>query len=86
MECKAGIRAAFDLQIRIHQQSGQQVQIASTTCRMVSVATFRWELQKNGLTILQEGLTASPSELSGTAVCWHNIKTERARFYTAPLV
>lgn len=56
------IRRAFDLQTRTHEQSGQEVQIAATTCRMVSFETFRVELQRNGLAIIREGITAAPPD------------------------
>ena len=56
------IRTAFDLQSRTHEQSGRQVQIASTTCRVVDFETLHSELLRNGLCILQAGITASPPD------------------------
>lgn len=55
---------AFELQSRIHEQSGREVLIASTTCRMVSFDTFHKELRQNGLEILQEGVTSSPPDFT----------------------
>ena len=62
MQSKTDIRIAFDLQTRTHEQSGRQVQVASTSCRMVDFDTFRVELLRNGLRILEEGITASPPD------------------------
>ena len=62
IERQSDIRTAFDLQNRIHEPTGKQVQIASTSCRMVSFETLRNELQRNGLVILQEGMTAAPPD------------------------
>lgn len=53
---------AFDLQSRTHEQTGREVQIASTTCRVVNFETLHSELYRNGLRILQEGITASPPD------------------------
>ena len=61
-ERQTDIRTAFDLQSRIHEQSGQKVQIASTSCRIVSFETLHEELNRNGLTIMKEGITASPPD------------------------
>lgn len=59
---KTDTATAFDLQERTHEQTGQTVQIANTSCRMVDFETFHAELQRNGLLILQEGITASPPD------------------------
>ena len=64
MERQTDIRTAFDLQNRTHEQSGKQVQIAGTSCRMVSFETLRAELERNGLAILKEGITAAPPDFS----------------------
>lgn len=63
-ERKSDISNAFDLQERTHQQTGRTVQIASTSCRMVSFDTFREELNRNGLIILKEGLTAAEPDFN----------------------
>lgn len=57
-ERASDIANAFDLQERTHEQTGQTVYIASTSCRIVSFATFREELSRNGLAIVKEGMTA----------------------------
>lgn len=49
---------AFDLQDRIHEQTGRKVRIAGTSCRMVGFPVFAQELQRNGLKILEQGITA----------------------------
>ena len=48
---------AFDLQERCHEQSGQMIRIASTSCCMVTWETFRQELLRAGLTIAELGDT-----------------------------
>lgn len=62
MERKTDTSTAFDLQERTHEQTGTTVQIASTSCRVVNFETFRAELKKNALSILQEGVTFSPPD------------------------
>ena len=59
---KTDTATAFDLQERTHEQTGQTVQIANTSCRMVDFETFRAELKRNGLCVLKEGITASPPD------------------------
>lgn len=44
---------------RIHQESGQEMSVASTSCRMISRDTFRRELTENNFRIIEEGITAS---------------------------
>ena len=62
MERQADIRTAFELQNRIHEPTGKIVQIANTSCRMVNFDTFREELHRNHLTVLQEDITAAPPD------------------------
>lgn len=57
-ERRTDIRTAFQLQTRTHQQSGKEVQIAATSCRMVSFPTFEHELRQSGLTIVKQGNTS----------------------------
>ena len=57
-ERQSDISTAFDLQERIHEPTGREVRIASTSCRMVSWDTFRRELAANGLAIVEQGITA----------------------------
>lgn len=57
MERQTDIRTAFDTRERIHQQSGKVLQIAGTSCRMVSFQTFERELGQNGLGVIQQGIT-----------------------------
>lgn len=63
-ERQSDISNAFDLQERTHQQTGKTVQIASTSCRMVSFDTFREELGRNGLAILKEGITSAEPDFN----------------------
>ena len=62
IERRTDIRAAFDLQTRTHEQTGEVLQIASTSCRMVRFETFHEELQRNGLRIVKEGITSAPPD------------------------
>lgn len=57
-ERQSDISTAFHLQERTHQESGKILHIAGTSCRMVNFSTFRAELKSNGLTVLEQGLTA----------------------------
>lgn len=57
-EYQTDIRTAFDVQERIHEQTGKTVQIAGTSCRKVSFQTFEQELERNGLVIVKQGITA----------------------------
>lgn len=56
-ERQTDIKTAFNLQRRLHEASGKMLDIASTSCRMVSFDTFRKELKRNGLFILEEGIS-----------------------------
>ena len=62
VERQTDIRTAFQLQCRTHEQTGTQVQIASTSCRMVSFETLHAELRRNGLHLLKEGITWAPPD------------------------
>ena len=52
------ISTAFDLQERTHQQSGQKMMIASTSCRIVTRDEFREEIERAGLVIAEMGDTS----------------------------
>ena len=58
LERSTDIRTAFDLQQRTHGQSGQTMNLAATSCRMVTFPRFHEEIERNGLKILKTGLTA----------------------------
>ena len=62
MERQSDIRNAFDLQRRVHEQTGKEVMIASTSCRMVNFETLRKELRRNGLKLLKEEITEAPPD------------------------
>ncbi len=57
-EHSSDISNAFRLQRRIHEQSGRILDIASTSCRVVSSSTFTSELEQNDLSIIEQGATA----------------------------
>ncbi len=64
MERQTDIRTAFDLQNRVHDQTGKSVTVAATSCRMVNFQTFESELKRNGLKIVKEGMTAIEPDFS----------------------
>ena len=57
MERQTDIHTAFDLQKRTHEQTGLEVSVASTSCRMVTFENFEEELKRNALKVLDMGLT-----------------------------
>ena len=57
-ERQSDISKAFDLQERTHELSGRAVQVAGTSCRMVCWEMFLGELDRNGLRVLEQGLTS----------------------------
>lgn len=57
MERQTDIHTAFDLQKRTHEQTGLEVSVASTSCRMVTFENFKEELKRNALKVLDRGLT-----------------------------
>ena len=58
MQRATDISTAFDLQERTHQQSGQKMMIASTSCRIVTRDEFREEIERVGLAIAEMGDTS----------------------------
>lgn len=57
MQRATDVNHAFDLQERCHEQSGQMICIASTSCCVVNRETFREELLRAGLAIAELGDT-----------------------------
>ena len=57
-ERQSDIRRAFELQERMHEETGRRVYIAGTSCRMVSFENFVKELNENGLAVIKKGITA----------------------------
>lgn len=58
-ERQTDIRTAFDLQRRVHRQSGRMLQIANTSCRWVSFRTWERELERNSLNCIKKGMAAA---------------------------
>lgn len=56
-EMQSDIRQAFEIQERDHE-SGKMM-VAGTSCRMVSFKTFEDELARNGLEVIEEGITSA---------------------------
>ncbi len=57
-ERQSDITTAFEMQERIHGETGKMLRIAATSCRMVNFETFEQELSQNGLAVINQGLTA----------------------------
>ena len=55
---RTDINLAFELQNRIHEKSGTNLQIVSTSCRMVDFEQFHKELFESNFQILKEGITS----------------------------
>ena len=55
---KSDISTAFDLQQRSHGESGEKLQLAGTSCRMVTWEEFLREIRENALEVVERGLTA----------------------------
>ena len=62
VERQSDITSAFETQERLHEPTGRVVSIAGTSCRMVSWDTLRREVERNGLAIVESGLTAAPPD------------------------
>lgn len=58
MEMESDIKEAFFNKTRTHQETGQELLIAATSCKTVSFETLRNELQDSGFEIVEDGLTA----------------------------
>lgn len=57
-EVSSDTAKSFEDAPRIHQETGRELCIAATSCRMVSFAAFHRELRENGLSVVEEGLTS----------------------------
>lgn len=57
IEMQSDISQAFDLQERDHE-SGKMM-VTGTSCRMVSFKTFEEELTRNGLVVIEKGITSA---------------------------
>ena len=58
MEHSSDISNAFDKQERVHVETGTKVCIASTSCKIVSFTTLEREIEGNGLSIVEKGITS----------------------------
>lgn len=58
LERKSDISTAFALQTRTHGETGVPLQLAGTSCRMVTWDTFLREIGESGLEAAEQGLTA----------------------------
>jgi len=56
-ERQSDVSHAFRLQDRVHEPTGKVLKLAATSYRGVSFSTFENELAKNGLEILEKGIT-----------------------------
>lgn len=62
MESESNIDEAFEDKTRIHQETGMELSVASTSCKMVSFDTFREELRRAGFSVVEDGLTEVPPD------------------------
>lgn len=58
IERQTDISSAFDIQDRVHEQTGKVVRVSGTSCRMVTFQTFNAELEQNEFVIIKQGITA----------------------------
>ena len=58
MEHASDINTAFDIQERVHVETGSKVSVAATSCRIVSFQTLENELEKNNLSVVEKGITS----------------------------
>jgi len=58
MEFMTDINNAFEVQPRIHEKSGLEVQVANTSCRMVTFHTFQKEIEQAALSVIEQGITS----------------------------
>ena len=58
MEVCSNPEEAFTLQRRTHEQTGREMMLAGTSCRVVSFDTFQQEIHSAGLKELEMGLTS----------------------------
>lgn len=71
-ERRSDIQTAFTLQPRLHEPTGQKVEVAATSCRMVSFAAFEQEWTQAGLYARKQEITkAVPgfSEMMYAVLC-----------------
>jgi len=57
-EWSSKISTAFDLQKRTHEATGEELQLAGTSCRKVSFETLSREIAGSKLRLLESGLTS----------------------------
>lgn len=62
IERQTDIAKAFDIAPRSHEQTGETMLLAATSCRMVPFDNFREEIKRNGLMIRKEGITSVPPD------------------------
>lgn len=62
MESESDIDEAFEDKTRVHQETGTELSVASTSCKMVSFDTLRKELHGAGFSIVEDGLTEAPPD------------------------
>ena len=56
-ERESDVRGAFEDVARPHWETGEELMIAATSCKIVSLPTFRRELEEGGFVIAEDGLT-----------------------------
>ncbi len=60
-ESKSDINKAFDMVKRIHQETNKEIEVATTSCRVVNFKTFFSEISNNNFKIIEHGITDIPN-------------------------
>ena len=63
-EIESNVHEAFQDKIRIHQQTGEEMLLAATSCKTVGFDTFRKELHDSGFDIVDDGITVIENHFS----------------------
>lgn len=56
-ESSSDISTAFNLQLRTHEETGEELCIAGTSCRKVNFESLFSEINKSNLTLIESGIT-----------------------------
>lgn len=57
-QSSSDVSTAFSLQRRTHEQSGEELHIAGTSCRIVDFETLHSEIADSGLILVESGITS----------------------------
>ncbi len=63
-EWNTDISKAFELQTRTHASTGNEINIAGTSCRVVSFDSLCKDIEQNGLKLIESGITSIEPDFS----------------------